>query len=51
MTTNDVLVFFAAIGFVASIMWTGTGIGMAARFLVQLHADRVAERLSERRDR
>ena len=39
---NDLIVFFAAVGATASLVWIGWGIGAAARYLVQLHADRVA---------
>lgn len=39
---NDLILFFAILGFVGSVVWLGVGIGAAARHLVQLHADRVA---------
>lgn len=44
---NDLILFFAVLGVVATVLWLGVGIGAAARHLVQLHADRVAERLAE----
>lgn len=43
---NDLILFFAILGVVATVLWLGVGIGMAARHLVRLHADRVAEHLA-----
>lgn len=39
---NDLILFFAVIGVVATMLWLGVGIGAGLRHLVQLHADRVA---------
>lgn len=44
---DDLILFFAILGVIATMLWLGVGIGMATRHLVQLHADRVAERLAE----
>jgi hypothetical protein len=46
---NDLILFFAILGVIATMLWLGIGIGAAARYLVQLHADRVAERLAQSR--
>lgn len=51
MTTqilDDLTIFFAILGVLASTLWLGVAIGAAARHLVHLHADRVAERLAQK---
>lgn len=49
MNIDDLILFFAVLGVVATMLWLGVGIGMAARHLIQLHADHVAERLAHSR--
>lgn len=46
MNLDDLILFFAILGVIATVLWLGVGIGAGLRYLVQLHADRVAERLA-----
>lgn len=51
LNLDDLTIMFAILGVIATMLWLGIGVGMAARHLVQLHADRVAERLAEQEAR